>query len=304
MRPRAWTIVSLASLAVAALLATPAHAASAPFQDPAAQGYLGICDEAGQQVTSGSTATVPFAWRVVSTQPAVAPYNNSYRTAVLVAYQPINGEDPGLWSGEALTASSRYSNPSHPMAAATTGDMSLANFVRDFPPRWDGLVQLRLYLDTSDEPVYSRHYPTLDIQVTGSTWHALDGGVVNCHAGRAISIETILLPTTTIGSHTTSTTSPATTGSTTSTTSTTVARSTTTLGSTTTSTSVSTTSTTTGPTTTTTTSTALPTGSSRSTAKWWWISIGAAVLVIVAFLLGRRSRVKVASDETSEPERP
>lgn len=299
MRLRARTIVSLASLALTALLATPAHAASAPFQDPAAQGYLGICDEAGQQITSGSTATVPFAWRVVSTQPAVAPYNNSYRTAVLVAYQPINGEVPALWSGEALTASSRYSNPSHPMAAATTGDMSLADFVRDFPPRWDGLVQLRLYLDTSDEPVYSRHYPALDIQVTGSTWHALDGGVVNCHAGRAISIETILLPTTTIGSHTTSTTSPATTGSTTSTT---VARSTTTLGSTSTSTSVSTTSTTTGPTTT--TSTALPTGSSRSTAKWGWISIGAAVLVIVAFLLGRRSRVKVASDETSEPERP
>ena len=292
----------LMALVAVTLVATPAHAASVPFQDPSAQGYLGLCDPAGHQITSGSTSTVPFAWRVVSSQPAVAPYDNSYRTAILTAYQPINGEEPGLWSGEQLTAASRYSNPAHPMAAATTGDMPLASFVSDFPPRWDGLVQLRLYLDTADEPVYSRHYPTLVIQVTGSTWHAIGGGVVNCHAGQAISIESIVLPTTTTttGSHTTTTTSPGAGSSTT----TTVAGSTTTLGSTTSTTVGSTTTTTATVGSTTTTSVATHVASTKSTTKWWWVGV-AVVLVIAAFLLGRRSRVNPdTSQETSEPERP
>ena len=208
MRRRAGVGMALLAILLATGSTTSAFAASVPYRDPAAQGYLGICDQAGHQITSGSTATVPFAWRVVSSEPALTPYNNVYRTAILLAYQPINGLAPGSWSGEGLTASSRYSNPFHPMAAATLGDMSLASFVRDFPPHWNGLVELRLYLGTADKPTYSYRYPTLDIQVTGSTWHALDGGNVNCAAGTATSLETIVLPssTTTSPSSTTSTT--------------------------------------------------------------------------------------------------
>ena len=199
-------VALVTGLAFAGVGSTAAGASTVPFRDPAAQGYLGLCDAAGHQITSGSTLTVPFAWRVVSTQPAPAPYDNSYRTAILLAYQPQNGLTPGEWSGEELTASSRYSNPAHPMAAAATGDLSLAEFVGDYPPRWDGLVQLRLYLGTANAPVYSLHYPTLDLRVSGTTWRALDGGSVNCHAGTAESLESIVLRSTTTTTSSTTTT--------------------------------------------------------------------------------------------------
>ncbi len=208
MRPALYFGVPAVGLLASSFLTSPASATSIPFQDPAAQGYLGICNPAGQQVTTGSTTTIPFAWRVVSSQAALKPYNNDYRTATLYAYQPINGLAPGSWSGEQLTSSSRYSNPAHPMAAATLGDMSLANFESDFPSHWNGLVELRLYLGTQNEPQYSYRYPALVIQVTGKTWRALDGGTVNCHSGTSTSLETIVLPpstTTTAGSTTTTT---------------------------------------------------------------------------------------------------
>ena len=96
-----------------------------------------------------------------------------------------------------MTASSRYSNPNNPMAAATDGDYSLADFISDFPMKWDNFIQLRMYLGTANAQQYSLHYPTLDIQVTGDTWQAVDGGPVNCAAGTAESIETIVLPSST-----------------------------------------------------------------------------------------------------------
>ena len=139
-----------------------AEAATAvPYTDPNAVGYIGLCNQAGQQITSGSINTTPFAWRAVSTQPAQAPYNNAGRTATLYGYQPHQGLLPGEWSGEQLTSSARYSNPANPMAAATDGDDSLEDLVQDFPPRWDGFFQLRIYLSTADEQAYDLHYPAL-----------------------------------------------------------------------------------------------------------------------------------------------
>jgi len=165
-----------------------------PYNDPAAVGSIGLCNQQGQQITSGSISTAPFAWRAVSTSPSTGAYAGASRTAILLAYQPIQGLAPGDWSGSQLTASSRYSNPASPMAAATGGDESLATFMNQFKPYWDGLLQLRMYLDAANEQPYAVHYPTLDIQVTGTTWHAVDGGPVNCSAGTAESIESVLLP--------------------------------------------------------------------------------------------------------------
>ncbi len=165
-----------------------------PYSDPNAVGYIGLCNQAGKQITSGSINTVPFAWRAVSSVAAPPPYNNDWRTAILIAYQPIEGIPAGEWSGDELTASARYTNPEHPMAAATGGDDSLADFLQEYHPRWDGFLQLRMYLGTKDAAVYSLHYPELAIQVTGDAWHAVGGGTVNCHSGTAESIESILLP--------------------------------------------------------------------------------------------------------------
>ena len=203
----------IAAALFAPLQMLPGGAAGAvPYTDAHAQGFLGLCNTAGVQVTSGKLADTPFAWRVVSSTPAVAPYDADSRTATLFAYQPRQGFLPGEWSGEALTASARYSNPAAPMAAATNQDPSLGSFVKDFPPSWDGFVQLRILLGAAGMPPLTRSYPTLDIQVTGSTWKAVGGGSVDCHSGTAVSLETIVLPTTTTTTGAaTSTMAPATT---------------------------------------------------------------------------------------------
>lgn len=188
-------LVACCALAVLTLLAPRAGASqTAPYTDPSADGYIGLCNTAGQQITSGSVYTDPFAWRAVSSVAAPAPYDNDWRTAILLAYQPQNGLEPGEWSGDELTASSRYSNPAHPMVAATRADDSLADFIQEFRPVWDGFLQLRIYLGTQNAQVYSERYPVLNIHVVGNTWHAVGGGRVNCHSGTAESLESIVLP--------------------------------------------------------------------------------------------------------------
>jgi len=168
-----------------------------PYTDPNAVGYIGLCNQAGHQITSGNIDATPFAWRAVSSQAAPAPYNNAYRTAILLAYQPQQGLASGEWSGDELTASSRYTNSANPMAAATAGDDSLADFIDEFHPKWDGLLQLRMYLGTQNEEQYELHYPVLNIKVTGDTWSAIGGGPVNCDSGSAVSLESVVLPATT-----------------------------------------------------------------------------------------------------------
>jgi hypothetical protein len=194
-----WASVVEVTIAVAVavvLLASPASAAvakRAPYVDASAVGSIGLCDRAGHQITSGSIDADPMAAYAVSTVPAPKPYNNSWRTAVLMAYQPWNGLLASMWSGEELTSSSRYTNPAHPMAAITPGDGPLRWFLQDYPTKWDGFVQLRMYLGTADAPIYSLHYPTLNLQITGTTWRAVGGATVNCKVGSSVSLESIVL---------------------------------------------------------------------------------------------------------------
>jgi hypothetical protein len=169
----------------------------APFTDPSAAGYIGLCDASMHQVTHGSIYTTPFAVRAVSSVAAPTNYAKAGRTAILLAYQPIEYVPASEWSGEEMTASSRYTNSAHPMAEATSGDDSLADFISDYPPHEDNFIELRLYLGGINEPTYSYRYPALDIQVTGTTWHQVGGGSVNCTDGSAESIESIVLGSTT-----------------------------------------------------------------------------------------------------------
>lgn len=194
-RARRVAVGALCAVAVT-VLGTPVAGATpkVPFSDPNADGYIGLCDRAGTQVTSGSIDATPFAWRAVSSVAAPKPYDNDDRTAVLLAYQPRVGLPSEEWSGQEMTASARYSNPAHPMAAATGADYSLEDFLSNYHAVWNGFVELRMYLGTADEPVYSYRYPVLDIHVTGSTWHAIGGGPVDCRSGEAESIESIVLP--------------------------------------------------------------------------------------------------------------
>src|SRR5580698_10446962 len=125
----------LASMALAN--GVSAASSAVPYTDPAALGSIGLCNQAGQQITSGSVTARPLAWRAVSTQPAQAPYNNAGRTATLVVYQPQQALPPGDWSGTQMTTSASYSNPANPMAAATDSDQSLQDIIEGYPPRWD-----------------------------------------------------------------------------------------------------------------------------------------------------------------------
>ena len=117
------------------------------------------------------------------------------RTATLTAYLPMQVLPPGDWSGEQLTASSRYSNPANPMAAATSKDVPLETFHPGLP---SGVGRVHPTPHVFWAPPIRRptnvHYPTLDIQVTGDTWQAFGGGPVNCNSGTSESIETVLLP--------------------------------------------------------------------------------------------------------------
>jgi hypothetical protein len=165
-----------------------------PFKDPSAVGVIAFCNQAGQPITHGSLDTTPFVWRAVSSQAAQPPYNGAGRSAMLYAYQPRQGVDPGQWSGEELTAAATYTNTAHPMAAATDRDEPLKYFVKDYPPTWNGLVEVRMYLAATNQPADSLSYPTAVLKISGNTWQVVSGGTADCSSGKAISIESILLP--------------------------------------------------------------------------------------------------------------
>jgi hypothetical protein len=172
----------------------PAAADDVPYTDPAQVGYIGFCDSGGHSIDHGSLDDVPFVAKAVGSAAAQPPYDGAGRVAFLDAYQPREGVTPAEWSGEELIAVSTYTNPAHPMVVGTEGEISLRQFVEDFPPAWDGLVQLRLYLKVPDVQYDPLHYSATDIEVNGDSWHVVRGGDVACDAGRARSLAAVLAP--------------------------------------------------------------------------------------------------------------
>ena len=187
-------VVPLAA-AIGVVAPVGAHADTGlPYTDVRAQGTIGLCDASGHALTAGNVEDLPFATTVVSSQAAPAKYSLATSKATLYAYQPRQDVDPGEWSGQQLSGASVFSNPKHPMAAITTGDKRLTDFLFAFPAKWDGLVELRLYLSTPNQPQYILRYPTANLKVTGKTW-TLVGPASNvpCNVGKAVSVETLLL---------------------------------------------------------------------------------------------------------------
>ena len=167
-------------------LAGPAMAAKPlPYTDFSAQGSVGLCDQAGKPVTSGKITDKPFVWFAVSGMKAPEGYGGDGRKATLFIYQPRPNTYPTQWSADQMTSSSPYSNPDFPMAAASAADFSLADYIHEFPPMWDGLLQLRIYFGAPNKPTATDPYPATDIVVTGSTWHVVRGASVACTKGTA-----------------------------------------------------------------------------------------------------------------------
>jgi cobalamin biosynthesis Mg chelatase CobN len=84
-----------------------------------------------------------------------------------------------------MTSSSPYTNPRYPMAAATDVDFTLQDFIAEFPPKWNGLLQLRMYYGIPGKPTWTDTYAATDITVTGSTWRVVRGASVPCTKGSA-----------------------------------------------------------------------------------------------------------------------
>ncbi|HSY14349.1 MAG TPA: hypothetical protein VK816_00050 [Jatrophihabitantaceae bacterium] len=173
--------------------AGPSQAAtSVPYSDPSAVGELTLCNASRQPITSGSVDATPFVAYAIGTSRAPSSLDGTGRTAALYAYQPIKGLDPTQWSGEFLTGYAKYSNAAEPMAAATRLDLSLATFVHDAPPQWNGLVQLRMFLDAPYEAAYDSTYNAATVQVQGKTWTLISATKASCGDGTAVSNEDVL----------------------------------------------------------------------------------------------------------------
>ncbi len=202
-------LAAVAACLAAAVFAGPAHADSVPYTDSKATGIIGLCNEDLKPITSGSLSSAPFVWLAVGSTAAKGQWAAAGHSATLYAYQPRPNVPAGEWSGEQLTASARYTNTAHPMAQATHADLSLADFVSTYPPKVDGLIELRLYLGGPNLPIYSG-YDATDIRVSGSSWSVVKGGTVDCTAGTSVSIETVVLPSSVVNPPPTHTaTSPA-----------------------------------------------------------------------------------------------
>lgn len=167
----------VAALTATALLATACgtEESGIPYEDKASAGLLALYDDAGHRKTSGSVTDKPFAHFAVSAQKAPAPYDTPGGKAALMAFQPRKGMDPAQWSGDFLTGTTVYRDANHPTASGTGEDISLANFMSVFPPEWDGLIQLRIYLGAPGQPGLTERYVTADIRVKDQTWSVVRG---------------------------------------------------------------------------------------------------------------------------------
>ena len=191
-------VTTQAPLALAAKLGPADHGAVAsagfhlPYTDPDQAGWLTLCGTNLLPVTQGSITTVPFAWRVVSSVPAPKGYFVKDAKATMFAYQPRPYTPAGAWSGTVMGAASYYSNQAHPMAQFTPIDSPLTQMTKAYPPIWDHLIELRLYLSAPNTPTLTTHYAAADIQVIGLTWRLVAGGNSSCTAGQAVSEEVVV----------------------------------------------------------------------------------------------------------------
>ncbi|HTZ93776.1 MAG TPA: hypothetical protein VMB74_15395 [Streptosporangiaceae bacterium] len=173
-------------------LATSKAGFHLPYTDPNQAGWLTLCGTNLKPVTSGNINTKPFVWRVVSSVPAPKVYFSHGARAVLYAYQPREQTPAGAWSGTIMATPSEFSNRLHPMAQFTPIDQPLSYMTIDFPPIFDHLIQLRLYMGAPGMAEDVDGYAAADIQVIGNTWHLVAGGNSSCTSGKVVSEETLV----------------------------------------------------------------------------------------------------------------
>jgi hypothetical protein len=160
-----------------------------PYRDPNQAGWLTLCGTNLKPVTEGSITAKPFVWRVVSDVRTPSAWWIKGTKAELYAFQPRPYTPPGAWGGVIMAAPSEYTNRLYPMAQMTPIDEPLTYMTEDYPPIWDHLLELRLYLGAPDREQDINDYAAADIQVIGNTWHLVAGGHSSCTAGKVESTE-------------------------------------------------------------------------------------------------------------------
>jgi hypothetical protein len=149
---------------------------------PAPAGFIAFYNAEGQQVTGGSiTASGLGAYAVAST---AGP--TGYTKATLFIKTPVNGENPGLWSGEQISSSTNYPNTAAPGQIGTTanpvetnsgGDTSISSYIASFPNTdtsndgYAGLYDVRLEVTGAGLPADTTYWDTvISVNTTAGTW--------------------------------------------------------------------------------------------------------------------------------------
>jgi hypothetical protein len=160
-----------------------------PYSDPGQAGLLTLCGPGNKPITHGNINSKPFVWRAVGGVPAPAAYRVKNAVAQLFAFQPRPYTPPEAWSGLPIVAASVYSNPDHPMIQSTPIDEPLSYFTKFFPPVWDHLVELRLYVSAPNSAEDTLRFAAADLQINGDTWTMVEGATTGCTSGTAVSRE-------------------------------------------------------------------------------------------------------------------
>jgi hypothetical protein len=147
-----------------------------PYADAQAIGFITLYDKAGKAVKGGSVQDRPFVGKAVGSAKPPAPYDSAGRKVTLAAFQPRNGALPASWSADLLTRAVAYPDADHPTVEATPDALSLQEFMDQFPPKWNGLIQLRMLASMPNQSPLTTQYASTDIKVTGRTWTVVGGG--------------------------------------------------------------------------------------------------------------------------------
>lgn len=190
-RSRAKEAALVSFVAVTLLGPGTAHAADVPYDDPASAGSLTLCDAQGHEVRGGALTDRPLAAKAVLQSKAPDGYDGHEATATLLAFQPRQGVAPGQWSGEFVTGPSRWTGPV-PAVAGALDDLTVGELANDFPPAWNGFLQLRVYLGAPGRQAYRLRYDTADIKVDGDRWTLVRGGGADCGAAKAVTVAQLL----------------------------------------------------------------------------------------------------------------
>jgi hypothetical protein len=183
---RAVAAVGAVAIAAGVTLATAGTAfAAAPYNpDAGAVGSITFTDANGVPITSGSTSA-PLSAYVAGSKIIVAGDTD----ASLNVYLPVSGQNPALWSGEAIGLDTVFSpapsayptdlkgliTAGKPVIASRSTDLTPATFAADFPngatgpnsgaPTYQNLYQIRLFTGGT-----TAQYDAADISISGSTW--------------------------------------------------------------------------------------------------------------------------------------